>query len=310
MRRRSGSVMPRSTASTVEDVRTRTVVALVASAVVLTVTAGGVVAITRSVDAANTAQQALDPFYAASSPLPSGMPGDIIRSEPLTPDPGLTNARSYRVLYRTEMPDGSPAGERGDAVRAHRTGASRWPQGDRVGPPHRGHGRLVRTLAKHPAHPEHGLAAGHAGPRLDRHRHRLRRAGHRRDRVLPDRRERGHRHDQLRAHGPPVPRRRRLQRLRRLRALPGRARSAVGRRPRPDIRTRAGPGRGGRGSTRRRTRVAGEPAVGRHRLLGHRSGGVHVVPRRVPRPRPRPGGLAGCASSGTSPSPMAACSRR
>ena len=97
-----------STASTVEDVRTRTVVALVASAVVLTVSAGGVVAITRSVDAANTAQQALDPFYAASSPLPSGKPGDIIRSEALTPDPGLTNARSYRVLYRTEMPDGSP----------------------------------------------------------------------------------------------------------------------------------------------------------------------------------------------------------
>jgi len=98
----------RSMASTVEDVRTRTVVALVASAVVLTVTAGGVVAITRSLDAANTAQQTLDPFYAASSPMPSGKPGDIIRSETLTPDPGLTNARSYRVLYRTEMPDGSP----------------------------------------------------------------------------------------------------------------------------------------------------------------------------------------------------------
>lgn len=88
--------------------RTRTVVALVASAVVLTVTAGGVVAITRSIDATNTVQQALDPFYTQTELAPSSMPGDIIRSEALTPDPGLTNARSYRVLYRTEMPDGTP----------------------------------------------------------------------------------------------------------------------------------------------------------------------------------------------------------
>jgi len=88
--------------------RTRTVVVLVAFAVAFAAVAVGVVAIRGSVDATVTAQRALDPFYATPSPLPSGKPGDVIRSEPLTPDPGLTGARSYRVLYRTEMPDGSP----------------------------------------------------------------------------------------------------------------------------------------------------------------------------------------------------------
>jgi hypothetical protein len=97
-----------SCASTVEDVRTRTVVALVAVAVVLAGTLAGVVTIRGSVDATANAQRTLDPFYIASSPLPSGAPGDIIRSEPLSPDPGLTGASAYRVLYRTEMPDGSP----------------------------------------------------------------------------------------------------------------------------------------------------------------------------------------------------------
>ena len=97
-----------SWASTLEDVRTRTVVALVAVAVVLAGIVAGVVAIRGSVDATANAQRALDPFYTASSPLSAGVPGDIIRSEPLTPDPGLTGARSYRVLYRTAMPDGSP----------------------------------------------------------------------------------------------------------------------------------------------------------------------------------------------------------
>ncbi len=92
----------------VKTMRTRTVVALVAVAVVLAGAVVGLVVIRGSVDATDNAQRALDPFYAASSPLPPGMPGDIIRSEPLTPDPGLTDVRSYRVLYRTEMPDGSP----------------------------------------------------------------------------------------------------------------------------------------------------------------------------------------------------------
>ena len=93
------------------SVRTRTVVAVtaaIACVVVLSVVVAIVAAVRGSVDATANVQGALDPFYTASSPLPPGAPGDIIRSEPLTPDPGLTNARSYRVLYRTEMPDGTP----------------------------------------------------------------------------------------------------------------------------------------------------------------------------------------------------------
>ncbi len=53
-------------------------------------------------------QTALEPFYATPSPLPPGKPGDIIRSEPLTPAADLKNANAYRVLYRTELPDGTP----------------------------------------------------------------------------------------------------------------------------------------------------------------------------------------------------------
>ncbi len=53
-------------------------------------------------------QTALDPFYTTPSPLPPGKPGDILRSEPLTPAANLKNANAYRVLYRTELPDGTP----------------------------------------------------------------------------------------------------------------------------------------------------------------------------------------------------------
>lgn len=58
---------------------------------------------------ASTEQQQaqLESFYTTPSPLPPGRPGDIIRSEPLTPAPPLRNANSYRVLYRTEKPDGT-----------------------------------------------------------------------------------------------------------------------------------------------------------------------------------------------------------
>ncbi|MEI6621440.1 MAG: lipase family protein [Actinomycetes bacterium] len=50
-------------------------------------------------------QAALEPFYTSPNPLPPGKPGDIIRSEALTPAPNLQNANAYRVLYRTEKPD-------------------------------------------------------------------------------------------------------------------------------------------------------------------------------------------------------------
>ncbi len=54
-------------------------------------------------------QDALAAFYQAPSPLPPGKPGDIIRSEPLTgSNINLVNAKAYRVLYRTENPDGTP----------------------------------------------------------------------------------------------------------------------------------------------------------------------------------------------------------
>lgn len=49
----------------------------------------------------------MEPFYTAPNPLPVGKPGDIIRSEPLTPAVNLNNANAYRVLYRTETPDGT-----------------------------------------------------------------------------------------------------------------------------------------------------------------------------------------------------------
>jgi hypothetical protein len=84
------------------------IIAVIASVAVLLVVVAVFAAVRGSVDAVANAQRALDPFYAASPPLPAGQPGDIIRSEALTPDPGLTGARSYRVLYRTEMPDGTP----------------------------------------------------------------------------------------------------------------------------------------------------------------------------------------------------------
>jgi pimeloyl-ACP methyl ester carboxylesterase len=53
------------------------------------------------------AQEALEPFYRTPSPLPPGKPGDIIRSEPMSVQPALQNTNVSRVLYRTELPDGT-----------------------------------------------------------------------------------------------------------------------------------------------------------------------------------------------------------
>ncbi len=54
-------------------------------------------------------QKALEPFYTVPSPLPAGQPGELMRTEDLTGTFTLpTGAKAYRVLYRTENPDGSP----------------------------------------------------------------------------------------------------------------------------------------------------------------------------------------------------------
>ena len=53
-------------------------------------------------------QDALDAFYATPPDVASLEPGALIRVEPL-PGAELVGARSFRILYRTERPDGSPA---------------------------------------------------------------------------------------------------------------------------------------------------------------------------------------------------------
>ncbi len=58
--------------------------------------------------AAERQQDALDPFYATPADVAALRPGALIRSEPL-PGAALAGARSLRILYRTERPDGSPA---------------------------------------------------------------------------------------------------------------------------------------------------------------------------------------------------------
>lgn len=60
---------------------------------------------TQSQDVAKEQQQ-LDPFYAVSASEVPGVPGSIIRSEPLPVK--LTNATGYRVVYRTVSSDGVP----------------------------------------------------------------------------------------------------------------------------------------------------------------------------------------------------------
>ena len=52
-------------------------------------------------------QSQLEPFYTAPNPLPAGNPGDLIRNEPLTGKFDVADATAYRILYRTENPDGT-----------------------------------------------------------------------------------------------------------------------------------------------------------------------------------------------------------
>jgi pimeloyl-ACP methyl ester carboxylesterase len=51
-------------------------------------------------------QEALEPFYTPPDPLPSTEPGHLIRYEPL--GESIEGAETYRILYVTERPDGTP----------------------------------------------------------------------------------------------------------------------------------------------------------------------------------------------------------
>ncbi len=52
-------------------------------------------------------QDGLDAFYATPADVDSAQPGDVLRIESLASAP-VPGARSYRLLYRSEQPDGSP----------------------------------------------------------------------------------------------------------------------------------------------------------------------------------------------------------
>ena len=58
----------------------------------------------------NRAQSALDPFYMPPSPLPTE-PGTVIRMEPLGVN--VPGASAYRILYVSQLPDGTPAASGG-----------------------------------------------------------------------------------------------------------------------------------------------------------------------------------------------------
>lgn len=84
------------------------VLLIVLAALVLAVAVSGIGWFMAADRTAQQRQAELDPFYATPNPFPTGKPGDIIRTAPLTPAPSLHDANSYRVLYRTELPDGTP----------------------------------------------------------------------------------------------------------------------------------------------------------------------------------------------------------
>lgn len=82
------------------------VAAVVVSLLVLVgVGVGGYVA----VDKLRTSERQNDlaSFYTAPDPLPPGAPGDVLRSEPLTGTFDVPDSTAYRILYRSENPDGS-----------------------------------------------------------------------------------------------------------------------------------------------------------------------------------------------------------
>lgn len=53
-------------------------------------------------------QAQLEPFYETPQPFPSGKPGDLIRSEPLTGTFDLPGGSAHRILYLTESASGEP----------------------------------------------------------------------------------------------------------------------------------------------------------------------------------------------------------
>lgn len=72
-----------------------------------------VASIGSSIETTDREQEALQPFYTPPDPLPS-TPGTVIRMEPLGVDvPGAT---AYRMLYVSELPDGTPAASGGMLV--------------------------------------------------------------------------------------------------------------------------------------------------------------------------------------------------
>lgn len=81
-----------------------TLLALVGLILILTVAIAAYVHV-QSADVAQEQQQ-LDPFYTVGADQIPGVPGSIIRSEPLAVK--LTNVNAFRVVYRTRSSEGSP----------------------------------------------------------------------------------------------------------------------------------------------------------------------------------------------------------
>lgn len=82
--------------------------------VVLAIVTAGVLTLVAAVGSSRVQTQqeqaALDPFYTPPDPLPTE-PGTVIRMEPLGVD--VPGASAYRMLYVSELPDGTPAASGG-----------------------------------------------------------------------------------------------------------------------------------------------------------------------------------------------------
>ena len=102
---------PGPTVSAPTRPRRRRLVVAVAVILVVVLAAGGLVIGRMALDGWETRmhQEALQPFYDPPVPLPSA-PGTLIRTEPLgVPWQTITGATALRILYVTQLPDGSPA---------------------------------------------------------------------------------------------------------------------------------------------------------------------------------------------------------
>ncbi len=80
-------------------------VGLVGVLVVATVAAVAVLGVAGRRASEVDRQNALDPFYATPYDLPPGEPGQLIRAELLDEQP--TRGTGWRILYRSELPDGT-----------------------------------------------------------------------------------------------------------------------------------------------------------------------------------------------------------